>query len=84
MSDKDKPPKDAKSMVVTVGNPSWFPPPVSRLVEYYLSLRADGLSIVTTAERALVELGYQVETAVRPRQERALARKRSNSPEPND
>lgn len=29
MSDKDKPPKDAKSMVVTVGNPSWFPPPVS-------------------------------------------------------
>lgn len=24
-----KPPKDAKSMVVTVGNPSWFPPPVS-------------------------------------------------------
>lgn len=40
------------------------------LVQYYLSLRADGLSIVTTAERALVELGYQVETAVRPRQER--------------
>ena len=44
--------------------------PAEDLVQVYMAMRADALSIVRTAEKALADLGYQVETAVRPRQER--------------
>lgn len=58
----------ANSKVLTIMPPAFR----EKLVQDYLALRADGIAIVTRAERVLSELGHPVETAIRTREERRI------------
>ena len=49
---------------------------VQQLIDFYLAMRADGLSIVKTAEKGLEALGRPVETAIRTRRDRRKAHHR--------